>query len=331
MSQEVSVPLTIRSEQHAAPKLWFTSGQEIKLGCSRCPELQFCGGLSTEAPLFDCMALCCNQPQSCTRYACPKQKRYSNLVNEVGGLELHPYLHRVAVRGSLPPFIPFIVDRGTLVGPLEFEAVALSLYSIIDSRTGVARFSTRQQLLEHFRLAPRTKVIVTATKQDRSVEHFWHVLQNKNTARSLLQLQPSLVTTPNFSMHIDTVRHDNLVSMARIAYCFEAFAAAGLPVAPHINGRTPFDFERWIAFLQKSPHIHTISYELGTAGRSEVRRKWHAEQLARVAQAVQRPITLLLRAGSAYINSLSKVYERVIFVDSTCAGRNSTACCWSRW
>ena len=123
----------------------------------------------------------------------------------------------------------------------------MCLYSIIDHSTGLAKFSTRRKLLTHFRLGSRTRLIITASAEDRSVEHFWHMLRVKETVQSLLALQPALITTPNYSMHLDTVRHDNLLSMARIAYYFEAFAGAGLPVSPHINARTRHDFERWIS------------------------------------------------------------------------------------
>jgi hypothetical protein len=210
-----------------------------------------------------------------------------------------------------------MADRGSLAGPLHIGAVAVGLYSIVDHRTGLSRFSSRDELLEHYRLSRDTKLVITATGQDRRVEHFWHVLQVKKTAKSLLKLRPAIITTPNFSMHVQTMRHDNLLSMARIAYCFEAFAAAGLPVAPHINGRTPFDFGRWIEFLNASPGVHTISYELGTVGRSKVRRAWHVEQLLRVARDVNRPLGLLVRAGSTHLADLARGYSRLYFVDST--------------
>jgi hypothetical protein len=315
MSQEVRVPLKVR-RAYAAPELWYAPGREVKLGCSRCPDVDRCGGLATEAPLFDCMSLCCGRPDACTRYACPRRRQYSGLVNEVNGLDLRPYTRPVAPRASLPSYLPYMPDRGSLAGPLNLDAVAIGLYSIVDRQSGLARFASRDELLAHFRLSPHTKLVITASGPDRDVENFWHVLQVKNTAESLLALRPALITTPNFSMHAGTVRHDNLVSIARIGYCFEAFAAAGLPVAPHINARTPFDFARWVEFLNRSPGVHTIAYELGTVGKSEVRRRWHVEQLVRVARSVGRPLGLVVRAGSSHLAELSAAFTSVMFVDS---------------
>ncbi len=158
---------------------------------------------------------------------------------------------------------------------------------------------------------------MTSTGHDRHVENFWHILRSKKTAESLRRLRPSLIATPNFSMHADSVRHDNLLSMSRIAYCFEAFAAAGLPVALHINGRTPFDFQRWAAYLNNSPSIYAVSYEMGTIGRSSIRREWHAKQLIQLAGRVNRPLALLIRAGSAHLPATSQAFNRVILVDTS--------------
>ena len=316
MSENVPVSINVRGKR-ADPSLWFREGTEIALGCSRCPEQSVCGGMAIQAEAFDCMDLCCGEPKTCRRYVCPNQSRYSKLVNEVGGFDLKPYRHSVSQMGTIPSYIPYLLDRGDIHGPLTVPVVALSLYSIIHHRTGVAKFHSRQELVEHFRLDPHTRVVITSTGKDRSVENFWHVLRLRKTAESISRLQPLLVATPNFSMHVDTVRHDNMLSMSRISYCFEAFAGAGLPVALHVNGRTPRDFARWADYLSKSPGIYAVSYELGTVGGSHTRRSWHVQKLAELASRVDRPLTLLLRAGGGHVASLAKSFSRVVLVDST--------------
>lgn len=317
MRTDVAVtPLTVRGKR-VDRSLWHRSGEEISLGCTRCPELRFCGGLSIRAPAFDCLALCCGSPKTCRKYVCPNQRRYSTLVNEAGGFALAPYRQTVAPMGALPDYVPYILDAGDLDGPLPIATVAITLYSVIDHRTGIAKFSSRQEMLQRFKIDPDARVVFTATGQDRRVENFWHIMRSKKTAESLRRLRPSLIATPNFSMHADTVRHDNLLSMSRIAYCFEAFAAAGLPVAVHVNGRAPFDFQRWAAYLNDSPGIYAISYEMGTIGRSSTRRAWHAKQLVDLARRVNRPLTLLLRAGSGHMPELSQAFNRVILVDTS--------------
>lgn len=310
-------PLTVHGKKLADPSLWHQPGEEIKLGCSNCPELRHCGGLSITAPAFSCMDLCCGAPASCRRYVCPAQRRYSTLVNEAGGLDLRPYKGRVAPMLSLPEYVPCILDAGDLAGPLPLSVVALSLYAMIDSKSGLPRFDSRQDLLARFKISPDARIVITATGKDRDVERFWHVFRAKKTAEILRLLRLALIATPNFSMHADTVRHDNLVSMARIASCFEEFAAAGLPTAVHVNGRTPHDFARWIAYLNASPSIYAVSYEMGTIGRSAPRRAWHAAQLAELARSVQRPLSLLLRGGFQHIPELSEAFARVIAVDTS--------------
>lgn len=308
--------LTVRGKV-ADPELWHQHGQEISIGCSMCPELALCGGLSIRAPIYNCLDLCCGTPELCNRYACPNQRRYSTLVNEANGLELTPYRRRVSPMITSQDYVPCILDVGNLVGPLSIPTVAISLYSIIDYRTGLSRYSSREQLLKKFKINPTAHVIIAATGEDRLVERFWEVLRPKKTAESLHRLRPTLIATPNFSMHANTVRHDNLVSMARIAACFNEFASVGLPVALHINGRTPHDFRRWVDYLRSSSGIYAVSYEMGTVGKSATRRAWHAEQLIALAQAVDRPLTLLLRGGSAHLRNFATAFDRVITLDTS--------------
>jgi hypothetical protein len=158
---------------------------------------------------------------------------------------------------------------------------------------------------------------LTASAKDRRVEPFWHALRAKKTAESLKRLRPALIATPNFSLHADTVPHDNLLSMKRIAKCFEEFAAVGLPVAVHVNSRTPHDFGRWAKYLIASPAIYAIAYEMGTIGRSPSRCKWHAQQLIELAHNVGRPLTLLIRAGSRHLPQPACAFGQVIFLDTT--------------
>ncbi len=311
-----TTPLTVRGKL-ADPSLWHQPGQEVKLGCTTCPELRHCGGLSIAAPAFNCMDLCCGDPRTCRRYVCPSQPRYSKLVNEAGGFDLRPYKGRVAPMLVIPDYVPCILDSGDLAGPLAIPVVALSLYSIIDGKTGLPRYDCREELLAHFRVNANARLVITATGKDRDVERFWHVFRAKRTAEALRRLRPALIATPNFSMHVDTVRHDNLVSMSRIVSCFEEFAAAGLPTAVHVNGRTPHDFQRWINYLNASPSVYAVSYEMGTMGRSAPRRAWHAQQLVILARSVQRPLTLLLRGGGQHSPELSGAFARVIALDTT--------------
>lgn len=317
MTQQTTIThLTVRGKL-AEPTLWHQTGEEVKLGCTTCPELRWCGGLSIQASVFNCMDFCCGKPKTCRRYVCPNQRRFSALVNEVGGFALPAYRQHVAQMIALPDYVPCILDAGDLTGPLPLPAVAISLYSVIDHRTGLSRFASRQEMLQRFKIHPDARVILTATGKDRRVENFWHVLRAKKTAESLRRLRPALIATPNFSMHADTVRHDNLLSMARITACFEEFAAARLPVAVHVNGRMPHDFLRWIEYLNSSPGIYAVSYEMGTMGRSAPRRAWHAEQLIALARGVDRPLTLLIRAGSSHLQELSAAFNRVIALDTS--------------
>lgn len=300
----------------ADPDLWYQDGREVSLGCVDCPEEPWCGGLSTEAGLFNCMELCCGKPDVCERYACPRQDRYSALVNEVGGFDLTPYRQPVATPPTLPSYIPFMQDWYVLRGPIAAPAVAVSLFDLLDIKTGLAKFGSKREVLQRFKINPAAKLVITSTDKDRLVENVWWAMRPKDTAESIRRLHPAIVTTPNFSMHINAPRHDNLVSMARIAACFEEFAAAGLPVALHVNARTTTDFARWTEYLMGSHGIGLISYEMGTIGGSNKRRAWHAARLVELARAVPRPLTLLIRGGTAHLGELGEAFHRVIVSDT---------------
>lgn len=310
-------PLTVRGKI-ADPSLWYRQGREMQLGCSDCSERRLCGGLSVGAPVHNCLDLCCGNHGTCTQYACPLNvRRFATLVNEVGGLELRPYAKPVPAMPTLPGYVPSMVDAGSLTGPLHIPVVAVPLYSVIDASTGLAKFASRQELLEAFHVYSDARLVLTASAEDEYVERYWETYKPKATAESLKRLRPILVATPNFSMHADTVRHDNLVSMARIATCYEDFASAGLPAALHVNGRTPRDFERWADYLNASPWVSVIAYEMATMGGSSVRRAWHAEQLVLLSQRVRKPLTLLIRGGIEHLTSLSTAFHRVIWTDTT--------------
>lgn len=302
---------------HAAPRLWHRSGEARSLGCSRCPELRVCGGLSIDAPVFNCMEFCCGTPNTCRRQACPNRGDYSVFVNEVGGLELNRFVQNVRAPRALPFYIPCLLDRGSISGPLQLPVVALPIYSIVEPSTGLSRFKSREELLTHFRVDTRARLVVTSTGKDKYLERFWTALRPKTTAESLKALRPDLIATPNFSLYCDTVRHDNLVSMKRIAFSFEAFANAGLPVALHVNSRTEQDFVRWTEYVASSPHISVLTYEFGTGGKSSARHRWHAEQLVQLAARITRPLTLLVRGGAALLPEFAKSYSQVIFLDTT--------------
>jgi len=310
------VPLTINGELDER-QLWHVTGREIALGCTRCIDQNLCGGLSASVDLFSCLDLCCGKPESCKKFACPNsQERYSKLLNEVGGFALRPYKRPVVQPKALPFYVPYMQDAGCLAGPVSLPIVAVSLYTLIDPNTGLARFRSKREVLEHYKIGNRAKLVITATHKDKFVERFWSSMRPKDTAESLRRLRPAIVGTPNFSMHLGAPRHDNMLSMSRIAECFEAFAAARLPVALHVNGRTSRDFERWAEYLRASPDVRTITYEFGTQSKSSLRRAWHAEQLAELASNVPRELTLMLRAGSAHIAELSSVFSRIVLIDT---------------
>lgn len=301
----------------SAPELWHRQGT-LCLGCTTCTERSLCGGLSVEAGIHSCMDLCCGRPAECRRYACPmKPEQFRDLVNELEGLDLQPFSARVRQPRQLPSYVPFILDPSAFCGPLDLGTVALPLLRVVDLATGLAKFGSREELCSFYRIRADTRLILFGTDTDNRVERFHVRFKRRATADSIRALRPDLVVPPNFSMHCDAPRHDNLVSMKRISDTFASLALAGLPSALHVNGRVPRDFERWSEYLRRSLQVKIIAYEFGTLGRSSVRAAWHVEQLVKLASVVGRPLVLLIRGGARFLGELRRAYAHVVLLDTS--------------
>jgi hypothetical protein len=101
----------------------------MALGCTTCPELEDCGGLKTDEPVFNCDALCrCTAEErlSCTVVCRSKSAQYARYRREVGGFKLDTVgrAPRTAT-APLPATIPWLDGRGSLAGGMALPAVAV--------------------------------------------------------------------------------------------------------------------------------------------------------------------------------------------------------------
>ena len=132
----------------------------------------------------------------------------------------------------------------------------------------------------------------------------------------LLDLNVQLVTTPNFSVVADVPRWDNLYAMKKIAWLWFEMASAGVPTALHLNGRTERDWDRWATFVFEHEEIDCVSFEFGTGGRSTDRIQWYGNRLEEFAEAVERPLTAIVRGGRPILAQLFQAFHRLVFVDT---------------
>ncbi len=268
--------------------------------------------------MFDCSSLCCNSPESCDR-VCRFNLSYVQRVREIGTFDLGTVARTTRVAApSLPSIIPTIYHGGSREKPLRRPWVALPLYSLIDRRHGQARYRTRNKMYEHFGVHSTSRIVATGTAKDAPLERLWSVGRagRQEIGRELRMLGVELVTTPNFSLFTDRPRWDDMHSMKRIAIVHEEFQSQGLLTALHLNGRTDRDFERWVDFVGERDEITHVAYEFTTGTGWQGRREQHVEWLARFAERVARPLTLIIRGGLKVIPDLNRVFARVVYLDT---------------
>lgn len=287
------------------------------LGCQQCHLRALCGGLQVEGDAFNCLSFChCKDMTKCDN-VCPRNVPYQVArMREVHGLELDGVANAPIIAvPELPQMVPMVYHNSARARAPAANVVALSLYDLI-SRDGHLKFTTRDTLLQFFKLRADTTVILSGTDHDPSIERWWKLTDRVDIARGLVRLGVALVTAPNFSLFHDVPRHDNLFNMKRIAVVWSEIQNAGVPCALHVNARTDRDYERWTDFLVAHGEITHIAFEFGTGAGVPTRIEWHIEHLNELARAVGRPLHLIVRGGTRELQSLRDTFPGLTLIDT---------------
>lgn len=300
-------------------KLWHNARSQTQtLGCSSCPERDICGGLQIREPIFDCLSFCCNQPVNCDR-VCRKHPDFAARVREVLTFCLDNVPRTSAIPTiDLPLMVPMIFHGSRRDLPLSAEFIALPLAQMVN-RDGSARFLAPESLRHAFRIARRSKIVLSGTDHDPPLERWWGMghTKRRELIRNLIRLDIALTTTPNYSLFIDSPRWDDLHAMKRIAIVHHEFLSEGLPAALHVNGRTNTDFLRWTDFVASRPEITHLAYEFTTGTGWSGRQEQHVEWLCMIAASLSRPMNLVVRGGTDSLPTLSKAFAHVTMVDTS--------------
>jgi len=309
----------IRREDAAAqlPSLQHVPIQPMLLGCLSCADRYLCGGLRVSASLFNCLGHCtaCN-PRKCDQ-VCPRNIRYAERIREVNGFELMTLDRRAPLPlPTLPDHAHIMFRNPKLEGWITQPYAAIPLSETYLDHGKIALALSRDEVLEKFRLAPSTSIIITGTEDDTHVEKWWKYGGNKSLLSAIAKIGAILVTTPNFSSIADAPRHDNMHSMKRIILSWAEFHDAGIPAALHLNGRTDHDFLRLAQFVTKHEEIEAVSFEFETGAATRVRGEFYVAELIRFADRVGRPLTLVMRAGMHWFSRLSPSFRQIVQLNS---------------
>ena len=303
--------------------LYHSVNYPVSLGCTGCTDLKPCGGLQISGALFDCSGFCCrngdSEDQPDCQFVCRNNvEEYINRHIEVGGWEFDTIPRSGLLRYSkLPSVIPLLYGRSSRVSVLTSDAIGVPLEKLFDHSNGSLKFSTKEELAHSFGFDPSAKLLISGVGRDRVIEYYWTHRKAAELPDQLAQLQPALITVPNYSLFLGVPREDNLYSMKRIAICWDELVRSKTPTSLHVNARTDHDWERWTEFVGERDEIRSIAYEFATGPSCLERGKWHTEKLIRLANEVGRALQIVLRGGYYYLTDISEAFDEVVFIDTS--------------
>lgn len=293
--------------------------ESVAIGCSQCPDLRTCGGLSIRASCFSCLDLCkCDDPNACP-HICAKKKPedlHHSLI-EVGGWDILdvPRSHK-SREVKLPHHIPVIFGAGGRHEIASGKAFAVPLRFLFNGRTGEPRFQSRSELLAAFTLPDKCAIVIDGVSTDQPIENFWGRALDRGIVQKLKQLSPSLVTMPNYSLYANVPRHTDLYNMKRQVLTWAQFAGAGIDAALHLNARSSRDYERLGEFLLYHTEISSVAFEFATGARNDGCRQQHIRELSQLGDATSRRLRLVMRGGIGSIASLRQHFRDIVFLDT---------------
>lgn len=318
----LSTPHVPEVSRHAGRerRLWHDGERHTpSLGCMNCPDRGMCGGLNLRRALFDCLDLCCHNPEDCDAVCRRKPEEFAQRVREVGGFSLEnvPRAPRLETP-QLPTLVPMLFHGSRRVTPFSGPAVCLPLYSVIRRQNGSGLYESPAALAAKFAITPGASIILSGTDTDPPLERWWSLgVERREAIRALRGLGIALVTTPNYSLFTDQPRWDDLHSMKRIALVHEEFVKEGVSAALHLNARTERDWTRWATYIAAREEVTHVAFEFATGAGWAGRDTWHADQLARLAVTVGRPLHLVVRGGTNVLPTLVAAFANITVLETS--------------
>jgi hypothetical protein len=293
------------------------------LGCAACPDLATCGGIHTDAGVFDCNDFCsCADRDACDMVCRNKPDTFFARVQEIGGfsLAMTPRVPSLPV-AELPTVVPLVGHKYSRRGLLNEPVVAVPLYELFHMGTGQPLVRTRAELAARFRIRESATIVASGVGRDVKLEGWWAFADRDLVLTTLRDLGVALVTAPNFSLFLNVPRPDNLHSMKRIALGWAELMAAGIPAALHLNARTDLDYARWTRFVRARTEVQAVAFEFGTGAGVVGRIDWHVERLCRLADAAGRPLTLMVRGGAQVLRRLRAHFAHLVLIETDAFAR----------
>lgn len=299
--------------------IYHDDNMPMSIGCSECPEREICGGMFAANGHYSCMGFCqCLDVESCN-YVCRRNLRNFIIRSmEIRGFSLDN-VPRCPVLSppKLPLVAPMIYHASARVSRLQMPAVAVKLSQLFDHKTGLLKYSSREEIAARFLFQPNARLIVMGVDDDLKIEPYWSAGRAARVFDALSSIKPDLVTTPNFSTFANVVRWDNLHGIKRIAISWSELVSAGIPTSLHLNARTERDWERLTEFICQREEVQSIAVEFGTGSAVRKRARYSVDKLLELAGTASRDLQLIVEGGSNYLSDLNEGFHEVVFIDTT--------------
>jgi hypothetical protein len=294
-------------------------GEIVSLGCSPCPLFGLCGG-NTRVGGGMCVTRCSGcDPVSCDLVCLGKPETLMQAMMEVGGFGLNDIGPLVTPEEALPQYIPMIHNGSTRTRPLRTEWAAIPLSAVLKHPKGVPIpvAKTPGELREWFKLGPQTKILLMGIDQDLEIERYWEWRRAEGLPEALAALGVNAAVVPNYSYSLGHPRPQHLFNRKRSLICAREWSAQDIPTVPYLQAVTPRDWEMWREFLESHPEISIVAKEFETGLQNPERGKAALHELARIQDALKRPLHLLARGGAKYRDKFSYLFDNWTLVDST--------------
>lgn len=284
-------------------------GAPMGLGCQRCELIDICGGTTD----FDCYGNCCGKPESCSS-ACPRAHRFTEAMQDAGGMKMKDQYAIRQRAEDLPAYIPHIHNGSSRSRRLSSRYVALTTFDVSVPKSDLP-FDGPEHLRRHFGLSDDANILLLSVAKDNRLEHHWRYSESHRLAQYLATLGISHVTAPNFSFALNEPRPEHLVNWSRSLCEAERMTGAGLSVVPHVNAFNQKDWNCWRDFLRAHPHLSMVAQEFQTGLSSGKRARWHIYQMLNIQQSLGRGIHLVAAGGRRHLPLMTEL-ARVTIIDA---------------
>jgi hypothetical protein len=295
--------------------------------CHECAFLDVCGGWDDEKREQGCFQRCerCyDEPCDCV---CPNNLIWMDRAFEdVQGICTPPREMHLPQFGSeaLPTYLPQIYHGGKRSRRLMEPWVSIPLHYVSRHRKNGQMdllFESGEELRRKMGLSQNTKIILSSVCPDHYIEAFWASWRSRGLLEIISRWGLSGMTTPNYSITLDTPRINALWNISRIFRMIDWISEHGIPVISHINASTRSDWRKWTEVLRSFPGVRFVSTEfqtgLGNSHDGHAARDRYIGNLSELQESCGGRIHPIVHGGAGSIPQLASIFPTFTIVDAT--------------